>query len=59
MIEKAFNKLKAEVLSKPSTLENEYKPRNGVNNAHRKEYFNNFDSALMEKIQVAKLNLNK
>ena len=59
MILEAWNKLKGEVLPTPSTKENEFKPNNGVNNAHRKEYFNNFNSALLERIQEVKLKENK
>ena len=55
MIEQAFKQLRKEVLVKPSELENEFKPRLGVNNAHRKQYFDSFNTALMDRIKEVKL----
>lgn len=58
MIEQAFEQMKKEVL-KPSQLENEYIPKNGINNANRKQFFDNVDVELLERIKEVKLNQNK
>lgn len=32
-----------------------YIPKHGINNAHRKEYFGRFDTALLSRVEIAKL----
>lgn len=46
--------------TKPTTKENEYKPKMGVSDEHRKEFFTNVNVGLLNEIRRVKLNqINK